>query len=943
MPTSVDNRADVDIWRSSEEDVYRSLNTSPAGLTTGEALRRLHQYGPNQLPARAGKPIIFRFFQQFTDLFAVLLEVAAVLTFIAAFISPDVGSRADNLHVAFAIVGVVFLNATIGFFQEYRAEKATEALQKLVPANAKVMRNGELTIISATELVPGDVMVLEEGDAISADARLVRQFEMATNNIALTGESDPVRKTSDPITEEKLAKIDMPNLIFMGTSVAAGNGRAIVFATGMNTEFGRIYELTTGVSEGKSPLQKEIGTMARTVSYIAIITGAALFLMGRYLGLTWVGAVLFALGVMVACVPEGLPATLSVALAVGVQRMARENALIKKLSAVETLGSTNVIATDKTGTLTKAEMTVKQIYFEMTAIDVTGAGYEPVGGFQIAGRQLSKDEAEKKLDEFFRAVAFCNNSKVLPPSEDKGWRVIGDPTEGCLIVAAEKGGFDLSRELMTRPRIYELPFDSTRKRMAVINAEEEGQRAYVKGAPSETIPICTKIRINGRDVPFTDDLRNKVLAQNDSMSREALRVLAAAERELPQDMTDYSVETVENNLTFLGLVGMIDPPRPEVADAVTEATTAGIRIIMVTGDYGLTAEAIARRIGIVKGQDVLVITGVQLDQISDDELEQKLREHYYVVFARVSPEHKMRVVTALKKLDQIVAVTGDGVNDAPALKRADIGVAMGITGTDVSREAAVMILLDDSFASIIKAVEQGRGVYSNLKKMVTYLFSHNAGELFPFIFATLGQVHLVPLTALQVLSIDLASDVLPALALGTEPPEPGTMQRPPRPRTSRVMDKATLKRIAFIGTIQSIWAVGGFLWVLLSHGWTWGDGSWSVLGGPNYPIYREAITMTQGAIIMSQFANGFVTRSERASIFEIGLFSNLGVLFGEIVGLLIFIGISYWGPLQYIFQTGPLSWADWGILIAASLTLFIAEEGRKWWIRRTERRQEEES
>jgi P-type Ca2+ transporter type 2C len=923
----------LEIWQLNESGVYESLGSSPAGINPEEATQRLSKSGPNTLPPKAGKPVIYRFFQQFTDLFAILLEAAALLTLTASILStgPD---RTDNLNVTFAIIGVVIINAIIGFFQEFRAEKATEALQKMVPQNAKVIRGGEMTVIPASDLVPGDIIVLEEGDSISADARVVRQFEMSTNNVALTGESDPVRKTSDPILEEQIAKINMPNLVFMGTSVSSGTCRAVVFATGLNTEFGRIFTLTSAVQEEKSPLQREVGTMARTVSKIAVATGALLFIMGHFLGLAWIGAVLFALGVMVACVPEGLPATLSVALAVGVQRMARENALIKKLSAVETLGSTNVICTDKTGTLTKAEMTVKQIYLDLTPIDVTGAGYEPVGEFHIGTESLESSKALSKLTEFFRAITFCNNSKVVEPEDGKGWRVLGDPTEGCLLVAAQKGGYDVYADLVQRPKIYELPFDSVRKRMSVVHVEGDTQLAYVKGAPGETIALCTSIKIDGKVVPLTEDIRDQVVSQNDAMSREALRVLAVCERELPSDMIDFTADIVERDLTLLGLVGMIDPPRPEVSEAVERALSAGIRIIMVTGDYGLTAEAIARRIGIARGGNTRVVTGVELDAMTDDDLKAELVKPQDVIFARVAPEHKMRVVTALKDMGEIVAVTGDGVNDAPALKRADIGVAMGLTGTDVSREAATMILLDDSFASIIKAVEQGRGVYANLKKMVTYLFSHNAGELFPFVFATLAGVHLVPLTALQVLSIDLGSDVLPALALGTEKPEPGMMSRPPRTKTEKLMDPATLKRIAYLGTIQSAWAVFGFLYVLLSHGWHWGDASWGSPASPFHMYYREAITMTQAAIVMSQFANGFVCRTERTSIFKIGLFSNRSIVAGELFGVGLIMLISYWAPLQSLLKTGPLSLIDWAILVAASATLFIAEEIRKWFLRR---------
>jgi len=923
------------IWALPQDDLFARLQTSPRGLTEDEAFRRLKNYGPNTLPARVGRPIIFRFFDQFKTLFAIMLEAAAVLCVIAAALSHG-SDRQDQINVAIAIVGVVLLNATIGFFQEYRAEKATEALQKMVPQNAKVVRDGEVTIVAVADLVPGDVVQLEEGDSISADARLIRQYEMSTINIALTGESDAVRKTADPIVDEELAVINMPNLVFMGTSVASGTGQAVVFATGLETQFGHIFTLTSGVSDEKSPLQREIDVMARTVSIIAIVCGIALFFAAiAVFHFGAVKAVLFALGVMVALVPEGLPATLSVALAIGVQRMAKENALIKKLMGVETLGSTNVICTDKTGTLTKAEMTVREMFTADSVVEVTGVGYEPVGDFVVGDTTLPKDEARRRLELLLRAMSFANDAKVLPPSDDRGWRVIGDPTEGCLLVAAQKVGFDVPDEIVQRPKVYELPFESVRKRMSVVHVEGDGQKAYVKGAPSETIPRCTSVRLDGKVVPMTDELRERIVERNDEMSRQALRVLAIAERDLPSDLTEYTPDTVETGLTFLGLVGMIDPPRPEVSEAVEHALTAGIRIIMVTGDYGLTAEAIARRIGIVRGdRNVRVITGTDLQDMTDDDLKAELDKPQDVIFARVAPEHKMRVVSALKEMQDIVAVTGDGVNDAPALKKADIGVAMGVAGTDVAREAAIMILLDDSFASIIKAIEQGRGVYANVKKMITYIFSHNMAELFPFVFAALGGVGLVPLGAIQVLSIDLGSDVLPGLALGTERPEPGVMKLPPRPRAERLLSRPTLRRVVFIGVIESFWAVAGFLFVLFSHGWTWGDSSWMNPGSPHYLYWREAITMTQAAIVMCQVGNGFACRTERESLFKVGVFSNMWLVYAEAIGIAIMAAISYVPFMQGIFKTAPLTALDWAILSVAAVSVFFAEEARKWFARR---------
>jgi magnesium-transporting ATPase (P-type) len=924
----------VDIWQLSEDEVYAAVGSAPGGLTAEQVRERQAQYGANVLQEKRKRPIIYRFFAQFKDLFALLLIVASVLCFITYIIPPrDI----YNLEVTIAIALVVVLNAVMGFFQEFRASKATEALKRMVPSNARVVREGETIILPARELVPGDILILEEGDSISADARLLRQYELTTNQVSLTGESDPVRKTADAVLDEGLTHIDLPNMVFMGTSVASGTGRAILLATGMDTEFGKIFALTTEMKEELSPLQREIGRMAKTVSIIAVSVGIVLFFMGRLLGLGWVEDVLFAIGVMVACVPEGLPATLSVALAIGIQRMARENALIKKLSAVEALGSATVICTDKTGTLTKAEMTVKEIRLPGHPIYVAGAGYEPSGHFEEGGAALEPDAAKQTLELLLRIASFCNNSRLMPPKDDRPWRIIGDPTEGALLTAAQKAGFDLTAELMGRPKIHELPFDSVRKRMTVIHVEGDGQVGLTKGAPKEIIERCSHYVQDGRVLPIDDDCRARFLADNDAMAGQALRVLAMAYRPLPDDMTEYDAETVERDLVYVGLMGMLDPPRPEVSQAVRMCYGAGIRIIMMTGDYGLTAEAIARRIGIVsEDQQCRVITGIMVDAMSDDEFDQELADKSPLILARVAPAHKMRVVTTLKSQGEVVAVTGDGVNDAPALKRADIGVAMGIAGTDVSKEASVMILLDDSFATIVKAVEQGRGVYANLRKMVLYLFSHNCGELFPYVFSTLFGIHLVPLSALQVLAIDLGSDVLPGLALGTEKPEPGIMDRQPRSKKERLLDSGVLRRLVFLGTIQSAGATIAFLHVLLSHGWKWGAdiGPGSAL----YPVYREAITATQAAIVVSQFANGFVCRTERASLARVGVLSNLPLLGAEILGLIIVCAISYVPFLQGIFNTAPLSAVDWGVLWGFAGLLLVAEEGRKALARRNDRR-----
>jgi len=928
-----------EIPRLAPLDVYSALGTTAQGLRHDQVAELQKRYGCNRLQKVRRRSLLGRFFVQFTDLFAILLIIASAITFIVYLLG---GRNSSDLSLSLAILGVVMLNAAIGFFQEYHAERATEALNKLVPVKARIYRDGQEQALDASELVPGDVLLLEEGDNISADARLVQAFEMATNNITLTGESEPQHKTATAVLEEGLGWIDIPNLVFMGTSVAAGSGVAVVHSTGEQTQFGKIFQLTAGVADVPSPLQIEVRRMGKLVAKAALVIGGILFIMGRLLGLSWIEDFLFALGVMVAVVPEGLPATMSVSLAVGVQRMAKRNALIKRLSAVETLGSANVIATDKTGTLTKGEMTVREIWRPGQRMQVSGVGFEPEGGFSLIEGSTEapvKEETEQlpqtglpaEWDTLIKAAAFCNTARLAPPDQEhQGWSVLGDPTEGALLVLAGKAKFKLEAALQQEQRVYLLPFDSRRKRMSSLHQQNGRVTAYVKGAPREVLSLCTSQRsLQGVEQPLDEGSRNEIMARNDAMAKQGLRVLAMAYRALPDDLKKYTSDSVEVDLIFLGLVGMMDPPRPEVVAAVQKARDAGVKIIMVTGDYGLTAEAIAERIGITGGAQALIITGAELEKMDDGQLKEALEIKQPLIFARVAPEHKMRVVAALQEMGQVVAVTGDGVNDAPALKRADIGIAMGITGTDVSREAAVMILLDDSFASIVHAIELGRSVYANIKKFILYMFSHNMAELLPFLFVTVASVHMVPLTALQVLSIDLGSDVLPGLALGTESPEPGLMKAPPRPRTARLFDFALIKRMLFLGGIQGAGAIAGFLFVLLQGGWHWG----TALPTTDL-LYCRAITMTQAAIVVSQVFNGFAVRTVNVSVFQIGLFSNRFLIMSEAIGIGIISAISYVPFMQRLFGTGPLRMVDWALLIAFGAVLFFAEELRKLVARR---------
>ncbi len=893
-----------------------ALGGSRRGLEEGEAARRRSAAGPNVLPRARRRPVIAELAAQLANMFAVVLLVAAGLTFLIYFLT--VPRDPANLDLAVGILGVVVLNALIGFAQEHAAERTAETLQAMVPHTARVLRGGQLEQIPAEDLVPGDVMVLEAGDAVSADGRVIEAHALSVELAALTGESRPSGRTTDPAARG--APAEARNGVFMGTSVATGTGKAVVFATGLSTEFGRIYRLTAQTPPEPSPLQRQVTDMARRVAAVAIATGALLFALRVLTGNAAALSFVFALGVMVALVPEGLPATLSVSLAIGVRRMARRQALIKRLAAVEALGSTTVICTDKTGTLTKAEMTVQQVYASGQVHQVTGVGYGPEG-----------DVADPTaVADVLRAGALCSDARLLAPAGGEGWRVLGDTTEGAILVAAAKAGIDLAAEAGATPRSGAFPFDPGRKLMTTIHQVGEAFEAYMKGSPQAVLERCTDAWWAGRSVPLEEDLRRRITAANDAMAGRALRVLAVARKPVASPRT--SQEDAEHGLEFLGLVGMIDPPRPEVTAAVSACERAGIAIFMVTGDYGLTAEAVARRVGIVGQGPARVVTGTDLDAMDDAALAGVLKAAGgQVIFARVRPEHKLRVVAALEQLGEIVAVTGDGANDAPALKRASVGVAMGIGGTDVARAASVMVLLDDSFASIAAAVELGRAVYQNIRRFLVYLFSHNLAELAPILAATFVGFPLVPLSALQVLSIDLGSDVLPALALGAERPEPGTMDRPPRPAGEHLFNWPVVRRFLFLGTIQSVGVVFAFFWrIHTAHL------PFSAFTSAN-PTYREALTMTQAGIVVSQFFNSLTVRTDRESVLRTGLWSNRPLIAAGVFGLGFMAAVSYVPVLQSVFNTAPLRLSDWLIAVGSGVALLAADEGRKAWHRRAER------
>jgi magnesium-transporting ATPase (P-type) len=910
------------------------LGTRPAGLTSDEAQERLERFGPNLIREAKGKPLWVRLLANFTHLMAILLWVGGVVAFIGQL--PQIG---------IAIWMVNLINGGFSFWQEFKAEKATEALKRLLPAYVRLLRGGEEQRILAEELVPGDIVLISEGDRISADARLVQESELRVDQSTLSGESHPVRKTSEAVSRKDLSRAEITNLIFAGTTVAAGTGKAVVFATGMDTEFGKIAHLTQSVAEELSPLQKEMGRVTKLVTVLAVGIGVFFFALAILVaGVSLTESFIFSLGMIVAFVPEGMLPTVTLSLAMGVQRMARRHALIKRLSAVETLGSTTVICTDKTGTLTQNEMTVRDVWIGGRPVTVSGVGYDPLGQF-LSDQNPIQVTQDADLRQLLLAAALANNAHLLPPSQDNAhWSIIGDPTEAALRVAAVKAGIDLVTEEQAQPRLRELPFESRRKRMSTVHRVSGARRVYCKGAPKEVLALCSRILIGGQDVPLEDAHRAQITEAMDRYARDGLRVLAVSRRELSPvegrgaSSTGYTPEEIERDLTFLGLMAMMDPPRPEVAEAVTKCHTAGIRIIMITGDYGLTAETIARRVGIIRLANPRTVTGVELDTMDAGGLREALQGE--VIFARVSPEHKLRVVSALKDQGEIVAVTGDGVNDAPALKRADIGVAMGIAGTDVAKEAADMILTNDNFASIVDAVEEGRAVYSNIRKFAMYVFNSNMAEAVPFVFFlfSAGRIPL-PMTVMQVLSIDLGTDMVPAIGLGAEAPEAGLMQRPPRSQSEPLLNLGILARaLLWYGMIESVASMAAYFFMNWLNGWP---------GVPLAPVgslvYRMATSMTLAGVVATQVGAVFGCRTERESIFRIGFFTNRLVLVGiafelALLGLLIYVPF-----LHGVFNTAPLGLREWVFVFAWTPVIFLADELRKAILRWREKRKFERS
>jgi P-type Ca2+ transporter type 2C len=873
------------------DDLCGRLQTSPAGLTTAEATRRLAEYGPNEL--RAAHRV-----SPWTLLLAQFKNVLIIILLIATALSAVLGHGVE----AIAITVIVLFAVILGFVQEYRAERAIEALRQMAAPTATVRRDGQEVELPAREVVPGDVLLLHAGNVVAADARVLEAINLQTQEAALTGESHPVDKHTAPLENPDLALGDRKNLVYAGTAVTYGRGRAIVAATGMKTEFGKIAELLNTVESGKTPLQENLDKLGHALARAAFVIVSIIAALGLWRGQEFVEVLVFAIALAVAVVPEALPAVVTISLALGVQRLVKRNALMRRLPAVETLGSTSVICSDKTGTLTKDEMTVRKLYVAEQFLEVSGAGYEPRGEFSHKGARI---ERSAPLEHLLRAAALASDAQISNTGSGGAWKVKGDPTEGALVVAAEKAGLRKPELDVQFPRVHEIPFSSETKRMTTVHTTPDGGVAYAKGAPEIILESCVSQRTADGERRLDDASRAQILDAARQMASEALRVLAVATR------TQATPQNAQQDMTLLGLVGMIDPPRAEAKAAIKTCEDAGIRVVMITGDHPITAQAVARELGLSKTGRA--VTGAELEAMSEAEFEQHV--DHIEVYARVSPSHKLRVVTAMQKQGHVVAMTGDGVNDAPALKKADIGVAMGITGTDVAKEASAMTLTDDNFASIVAAVEEGRGIFGNIKKYLMFLLSCNVGEIILMAGATLAGLPL-PLTAVQILYVNLATDGLPALALAIDPPEPDLMQRSPRnPRTG-----------IFTRPVITLMLVGG-VWSALAN---LGLFSW-VLNSGRSPA--EAMTMTFVTLVLIQFMAAYNFRSDRLSVVHrpfANRWLNMAVLW-EVVLLVLVI---YLPLFQAPFGTVSLGAWDWLLVIGVASTILPVLELTKWMVRR---------
>jgi len=902
-----------------------------SGLSSEQIGQRLQRHGANELPQPPSEPKWKKFLAQFKDPLTVLLLIATVISFIAWMIERDSVIPFE----AITILIVVLLNGVLGYLQEARAEQAIAALAAMSAATARVLRNGVQQTIPARELVPGDILLIEEGDTIPADARVLESVALKVAEAALTGESAPVSKDSASLDAETGIG-DRLNMLYSGTAVTSGRGRAVVVATAADTEIGKIADTLKETEKESTPLQRELAGVGRmlgiTVVAIAIIISITILLVEDLKGWSdMVDVLLLAVSLAVAAVPEGLTAITTIVLSLGMERMAKRNVIVRKLNAVETLGSTTVICSDKTGTLTKNEMTVRKMVTAGGEVSITGVGYEPAGHLESDGKPLESGPLWNEVRYALRAAHLANNARLVKNKENV-WTVQGDPTEGALLVAARKAGWN-EAELSERfPRVHEVPFSSERKLMSTAHKDLDKEERYLvvsKGAPDILLARCSHVRVGEEVQPLTEQRRAAILASVDKLAHEALRTLGVAFRTVHADKVtgEMNDDEFENEFVFLGVIGMIDPPRAEAAEAVQVARKAGVRSVMITGDHPATAEAIALELGIT-GKGDRIVSGAELQKMDDEEL--KAAVQHTSVYARVAPEHKLRIVRALKSHGDIVAMTGDGVNDAPALKSADIGLAMGITGTDVSKGAADMILTDDNFASIVAAVEEGRAIFANIQKFLRYLLSSNIGEVFVMFFGVIlarmiglhaegGSAVVAPLLAVQILWINLLTDAAPALALGVDPADHRLMKRPPRDPLTHVITRDMWIGIVLVGAVMGI----GTLLVMdycLPGGWIPGDGE-----------VRYAQTMAFTVLVFFQLFNVFNARSGYESAFK-DLFSNPWIWRAVLLSAVLQAVVLYIPFLQKAFGTWPLSWMDWVIcIVVSSSVLWVREISKMLW------------
>jgi Ca2+-transporting ATPase len=906
-------------WHTLEiKEVLSSLGSDLRGLTQQEAKTRLEKYGPNELMENEKISPLKIFLDQFKNFLIIILLAA---TIVSAFI----GEWLD----AIVIFAIVIACAILGLYQEFKAEKAVEALKKIAALTARVIRRGEEVEIPARDIVPGDIVVLRTGDKVPADCRLIEEMNLKVDEAPLTGESKPVKKSILPLEKDDVAVADRKNMLYTATVVTYGHGKGAVTSTGMNSEFGKIATMIQEVEEEETPLKKRLDVIGKWLGIFSLIICAVAGTIGIIKGHGVIEMFIWGVSLAVAAVPEALPAVVTGALSIGVSKMAKKNAIVRKLPAVETLGCTTVICSDKTGTLTKNEMTVRRIYTNDKMFDVTGVGFQPEGEYLIDGNQVNPKE-DPNLTLLLKISTLCND--VYLHQTNTRWSIIGDPTEGALLVSAIKAGIKVEALKKEMPRIGEVPFESERKRMSTIHSINGIKVAYIKGAPEIILDLSTHLLKNGKIVLLTEEERGNILKVNEQMASNALRILGFAYRHLPEDLSGYSSETVEKELVFVGLQGMIDPPRDEVIEAMRHCKEAGIKAVMITGDHKLTAIAVAKELGQLpeEGDQTRVLTGIELDRMNAQQLEDVIEE--VVVYARVSPEHKLRIVDAFKKKGEVVAMTGDGINDAPALKRADIGVSMGITGTDVTKEASAMVLADDNFASIVAAVEEGRAIYDNIKKYLVYLISCNIAEIL-----ILGGSFFIglplPLVAIQILWVNLTTDGLPALALGVDPPDPDIMRRPPRDPQESVFSRRIIALMTVMALNITFVIVPLFFWYLKSGGYYEQGVSEAMKEG----ILLKGQTIVLAMMVLFELINAYNNRSDQHSLFKVGFLKNKWLNWSVLSSVVLAVIVIQVPALDQVFHTSYLNMKDWVIVIIATLTIFPVVEITKWILNRMDK------